>query len=321
MTPMRDQTGREEAAVTQRPYAPGVPGVPFRCPNAGCGFECHNPDHNGLHRPCGANRGTHEADHRCDADYMRTPAGVGQPAPPAIAPDVEAQLGAIIGEHALACIAHRSACTCHYREREKAVRAAFSLGVESAKEERCGSMRSDDAALGGSTTASAASADAGRTATASRGTAAGSTNRHQPLPAGEFEGLVYRLGAWKDQLAVAGGESGVAMVQATIDALVRLRREVAEWDRLPPLIQCSRVDGCKLNDFDEVIAERDALRTDLDRAREEGAAAWPPRNVVNALIAATGHLLRDHDCDHHGYEEWTAALDAARAARGERGDG
>jgi hypothetical protein len=41
--------------------------------------------------------------------------------------------------------------------------------------------------------------------------------------------------------------------------------------------------------------------------------AWPVRDVLAKLADAAEHLLRGHDCDHHGYEEVDAAADSARA--------
>lgn len=74
-------------------------------------------------------------------------------------------------------------------------------------------------------------------------------------------------------------------------------------------------------------AERDEARAALTRAqkmlaaeqgRPEGAARigmdtpWPLTACVHRLCDAADHLLHDHNCDTHGYEEVIAARDAAR---------
>jgi hypothetical protein len=35
---------------------------------------------------------------------------------------------------------------------------------------------------------------------------------------------------------------------------------------------------------------------------------WPLYDVVAKLIEATEHLLNDHSCDRHGYEEFRTAV-------------
>lgn len=39
---------------------------------------------------------------------------------------------------------------------------------------------------------------------------------------------------------------------------------------------------------------------------------WPLRDVLVALTHAATHLLTDHDCDAHGYEQLQYAVVAAR---------
>jgi hypothetical protein len=49
---------------------------------------------------------------------------------------------------------------------------------------------------------------------------------------------------------------------------------------------------------------------------------WPVAQIVERLADAADHLMRDHDCDAHGYESVCAARDAGRAwlaARAARG--
>lgn len=50
------------------------------------------------------------------------------------------------------------------------------------------------------------------------------------------------------------------------------------------------------------------------------AVPYPQADRERLLADAVEHLLRDHDCDHHGYETWQAALAASRAARGPRSE-
>lgn len=42
------------------------------------------------------------------------------------------------------------------------------------------------------------------------------------------------------------------------------------------------------------------------------ATAWPDAEILRVLAAAAAHLLRDHDCDAHGWEVTAAALAAYR---------
>jgi len=39
---------------------------------------------------------------------------------------------------------------------------------------------------------------------------------------------------------------------------------------------------------------------------------WPLRNVLETLAGAAEHLLKDHDCDRHGYENVDKAAKLAR---------
>jgi hypothetical protein len=89
----------------------------------------------------------------------------------------------------------------------------------------------------------------------------------------------------------------------------------ADW-----IVQCdNKADACPM-----VIHVIDAFTREAAiaawnrRSVPEGAGEtldtpWPPRDVVERLVLATGHLLIEHDCDHHGYEETCAALDVAKA--------
>jgi hypothetical protein len=39
---------------------------------------------------------------------------------------------------------------------------------------------------------------------------------------------------------------------------------------------------------------------------------WPINEILQKLIEATDHLLNDHNCDHHGYEQYQQAANAGR---------
>lgn len=42
-------------------------------------------------------------------------------------------------------------------------------------------------------------------------------------------------------------------------------------------------------------------------------SCWPPRDVVQTLADAADHLMKDHDCDQHGWERVGFAVKVARA--------
>lgn len=49
------------------------------------------------------------------------------------------------------------------------------------------------------------------------------------------------------------------------------------------------------------------------RREERGNdSPWPPVDVVRKLVEATEHLLQDHSCDTHGYEEMNCAVEEAK---------
>jgi hypothetical protein len=48
----------------------------------------------------------------------------------------------------------------------------------------------------------------------------------------------------------------------------------------------------------------------------ESDGPWPLRDVLVKLADAADHLLNNHDCDGHGYEEIGYARDAARSLAG-----
>jgi hypothetical protein len=47
--------------------------------------------------------------------------------------------------------------------------------------------------------------------------------------------------------------------------------------------------------------------------REGAEQPWPLADAVALLAERARHLLRDHDCDHHGWEETDRAIEAAHA--------
>lgn len=51
----------------------------------------------------------------------------------------------------------------------------------------------------------------------------------------------------------------------------------------------------------------------LDIKARVNDQVWPLRSILEKLVKATDHLLRDHDCDTHGHEEFAYARDAALA--------
>jgi len=57
-------------------------------------------------------------------------------------------------------------------------------------------------------------------------------------------------------------------------------------------------------------AENERLRARLDEVLAIGQP-WPLRDVLKRLAEAATHLLREHDCDAHGYEEVGGARDQA----------
>jgi len=48
--------------------------------------------------------------------------------------------------------------------------------------------------------------------------------------------------------------------------------------------------------------------------QEDESGPFPVSERLRLLSEATAHLLSDHDCDHHGYETWRAALLAEQGA-------
>ena len=54
------------------------------------------------------------------------------------------------------------------------------------------------------------------------------------------------------------------------------------------------------------------VRRIADVIIEAQSTAWPLHDILARLIAGANHLLNDHSCDTHGYEELIGARDAAK---------
>jgi hypothetical protein len=63
----------------------------------------------------------------------------------------------------------------------------------------------------------------------------------------------------------------------------------------------------------------DAIRSRTTEQKED--PVWPVEDLLRILAAATRHLLRDHNCDHMGYEAIDAACTAAEARTTEQKEG
>ncbi len=91
--------------------------------------------------------------------------------------------------------------------------------------------------------------------------------------------------------------------EAGLDALLiennRLRASIAE----------------KYEYIDRIMVRATTAEEELRRLRLTGplSSAWPPRDVVHALVGAVDHLYSAHDCDNQGYEGVMAARRFARA--------
>ena len=77
--------------------------------------------------------------------------------------------------------------------------------------------------------------------------------------------------------------------------------------------------GARERDLSANLAGMQRLEAERDEARAKLAAVqgldtpWPLLEVLRRLSDAADHLLRDHDCDAHGYEGVGLARDAAMA--------
>jgi hypothetical protein len=71
-------------------------------------------------------------------------------------------------------------------------------------------------------------------------------------------------------------------------------------------------DEPKVKATDKEIASIIAEIVGLAESDAGVDTAWPSRDVVAKLCDAVDHLLHDHSCDAHGYEEVGTALRVAR---------
>jgi hypothetical protein len=105
----------------------------------------------------------------------------------------------------------------------------------------------------------------------------------------------------------AAFERKLATLRARVEAEVeRLRHEAQrheEW--VPDVI-----------DIDPLLAAIAAIFEGVDPTaqvdRKTARDPWPLSDVLRRLCDAADHLLGDHNCDHHGYEEIGAARKAGR---------
>jgi len=88
-----------------------------------------------------------------------------------------------------------------------------------------------------------------------------------------------------------------------------VKRDGERQLRSPAVRRTIRV--VRVHTREDLRREREALRARV-RELEAKDTSWPLADVLEKLIGAAHHLLRDHDCDAHGYEGINAALDSAR---------
>lgn len=134
----------------------------------------------------------------------------------------------------------------------------------------------------------------------------------------EVSGLRAQLAELERQLAEANAklEAEEKKYGACMDAL----EKTADIGlRMQDKLEAERK---KLKQTDKDFHEmRTTLERKLTAAQEQNrrlveafglSNTWPLVDVLSALIKATGHLLHDHNCDHHGYEKWDIARDEAK---------
>lgn len=90
-------------------------------------------------------------------------------------------------------------------------------------------------------------------------------------------------------------------LRAEIDAGSKGNSWEHEWARYEREAQCLRMAIVALESPVEPTPDPHGMST-----------PWPLPDVLAKLIAATEHLLRDHDCDAHGHEEYKAAVDSGK---------
>lgn len=141
--------------------------------------------------------------------------------------------------------------------------------------------------------------------------------------------LIHALSAMSDDVVAIVGERPIVLdVKLTINA-----REVAfdtfvehlrkEYERLVNL----RAQELVLERANTLLESLETLRHHVDDKTKEmfaesaplapatfGASTpWPLSDAVAKLVGAVDHLLKDHNCDAHGWEEVGHARDAANA--------
>lgn len=117
--------------------------------------------------------------------------------------------------------------------------------------------------------------------------------------------------------------------RAEVERLRGERDELAdECDRAKAIFDRGGRDGLRIPDeiplhekVTGLYAERNDARADAAALRERLTrierfdTPWPLRCVLERLIGAAEHLLRDHDCDAHGWEVVQPACAAAEEIR------
>lgn len=99
-------------------------------------------------------------------------------------------------------------------------------------------------------------------------------------------------------------------LQAAVDALRAANAAEEALDEIAALCEAPAWEypGQVVRDVEDVVARHERLAT-LHGMHE----SWPTRDVLAKLAAAARHLLADHDCDNHGWEQVDQAVRAADA--------
>jgi len=64
---------------------------------------------------------------------------------------------------------------------------------------------------------------------------------------------------------------------------------------------------------DEKLPEKlELANAEIKRLQKLLGVPFPPRDVIKKLVEAAEHLLHDHNCDAHGYEETMQAVAVAK---------
>jgi hypothetical protein len=98
--------------------------------------------------------------------------------------------------------------------------------------------------------------------------------------------------------------------RALIQVVPKARLALAESRLEDAVRQVAELEGRGAPHWTHYKARLEAAESRLARAVEcledltRHDKTWPTRDIVRGLIAATDHLLQDHDCDGHGWEEY-----------------